>query len=92
MFIKLFLCRKLGILLQQTMEAATTCCCHRDPLGLLGLLLQELKLCTDDATKAPYSNPKGPSTQLSYTLKDSNLHTYYPKPEYLIIGSFGPLG
>ena len=38
------------------------------------------------------SYPKGPSTQLSYTLKNSNLHNYYPKPEYLIIGSFGPLG
>ena len=38
----------------------------------------------------PY--PKGPSTQLSYTLQNSNLHNYYPKPEYLIIGSFGPLG
>ena len=37
-------------------------------------------------------NPKGPSTQLLYTLKNSNLHNYYPKPEYLIIGSFGPLG
>ena len=36
--------------------------------------------------------PKGPSTQLSYPLKNSNLHNYYPKPEYLIIGSFGPLG
>ena len=36
--------------------------------------------------------PKGPSTQLSYTLKTSNLHNYYPKPKYLIIGSFGPLG
>ena len=34
--------------------------------------------------------PKGPSTQLSYTLKNSNLHNYYPKPEYPIIGSFGP--
>ena len=40
----------------------------------------------------PYSSPKGPSAQLSYTLKNSNLHNYYPKPEYLIIGSFGPLG
>ena len=38
------------------------------------------------------SNPKGPSTQFSYTLKNSNLHNYYPKPEYPIIGSFGPLG
>ena len=38
------------------------------------------------------ANPKGPSTQLSYNLKNSNLHNYYPKPEYLIIGSFGPLG
>ena len=38
----------------------------------------------------PY--PKGPSTQLSYTLKNSNLHNYYPKSEYLIIVSFGPLG
>ena len=37
-------------------------------------------------------NPKGPSTQLSYTLKTSNLHNYSPKPEYLTIGSFGPLG
>ena len=37
-------------------------------------------------------NPKGPSTQLSCTLKNSNLHNYYPKPEYLIIVSFGPLG
>ena len=36
--------------------------------------------------------PKGPSTQLSNTLKNSNLHNYYPKPEYLIIVSFGPLG
>ena len=35
--------------------------------------------------------PEGPSTQLSYTLKNSNLHNYYPKPEYLIIGSSGPL-
>ena len=34
--------------------------------------------------------PKGPSAQLSYTLQDSNPHTYYPKPKYLI-GSFGPL-
>ena len=24
--------------------------------------------------------------------KNSNLHNYFPKPEYLIIGSFGPLG
>ena len=29
--------------------------------------------------------PKGPSTQLSYTLKNSILHNYYPKPEYLIM-------
>ena len=36
--------------------------------------------------------PKGPSTQLSYTLPNSNLHNYYPKPKYLIMGSFGPLG
>ena len=36
--------------------------------------------------------PKGPNNQLSYILKSSNLHNYYPKPEYLIIGSFGPLG
>ena len=39
-----------------------------------------------------YYSPKGPSTQLSYTLKNSILHNYYPKTEYLIIGSFGPLG
>ena len=37
-------------------------------------------------------NPKGPSTQLSYTLKNSNLHNHYRKPKYLIIGSLGPLG
>ena len=37
-------------------------------------------------------SPKRPSTQLSYALKSSNLHNYYPKPEYLIIVSFGPLG
>ena len=37
-------------------------------------------------------NPKGPSTQLSYTLETSNLHNYCPKPKYLIIGSFEPLG
>ena len=36
--------------------------------------------------------PKSPSTQVSYTLKNSYLHNYYPKPEYLIIGSCGPLG
>ena len=36
--------------------------------------------------------PKGPSTLLSYTLQNPNLHNYYPKTEYLIIGSFGPLG
>ena len=40
----------------------------------------------------PRTFPKGPSTQLSYTLKNSNLHNYYLKPEYLIIGTFGPLG
>ena len=40
--------------------------------------------------RAPY--PKGPSTQQSYTLQNPNLHNYYPKTEYLIIGSFGPLG
>ena len=34
--------------------------------------------------------PKGPSTELSYTLQNTNLHNYYPKTEYLIIGSFGP--
>ena len=28
----------------------------------------------------------------AYTLKNSNLHNYDPKPEYLIIVSFGPLG
>ena len=27
-----------------------------------------------------------------YTLQNPNLHNYYLKPEYLIIGSFGPLG
>ena len=37
-------------------------------------------------------NPKGPSTKLSYILKSSNLHNYYPKPKYLITGSFGSLG
>ena len=39
-----------------------------------------------------WSIPKGPGTQLSYTLKNSNLRNYCPKPEYLIVGSFGPLG
>ena len=29
---------------------------------------------------------------LSYTLQNSNLHNYYPKPKCLIIGSFGLLG
>ena len=38
------------------------------------------------------SNPKGPSTQDSNTVQNPNLHNYYPKTEYLIIGSFGPLG
>ena len=38
------------------------------------------------------SYPKGPVTYLSYTLQNSNLHNYYPKLKYLIIGSFGPLG
>ena len=28
----------------------------------------------------------------SYTLQNPNLHNYYPKTEYLIIRSFGPLG
>ena len=28
----------------------------------------------------------------SYSLQDPNLQNYHPKPEYLIIGSFGPLG
>ena len=28
----------------------------------------------------------------SYTLQNPNLYNYYPKTEYLIIGSFGPLG
>ena len=28
----------------------------------------------------------------SPTLQNINLHNYYPKPKYLIIGSFGPLG
>ena len=27
-----------------------------------------------------------------HILQNSNLHNYYPKPQYLIIGSFGPLG
>ena len=36
--------------------------------------------------------PKGPSTYQSYTLLNLELHNYYPKPKYLIIGSFGPLG
>ena len=29
---------------------------------------------------------------LLYTLLNIELHNYYPKPEYLITGSFGPLG
>ena len=37
----------------------------------------------------PIHNPQGPST---YTLQNCNLHNYYPKPKYLITGSFGPLG
>ena len=51
-----------------------------------------LTLCLAAAGFLLRLNPKGPSTQLSCTLKNSNLHNYYPKPEYLIIGSFGPLG
>ena len=39
-----------------------------------------------------FLNPKGPSTYQSYTLLNIELHNYYPKPKYLIIGSFGPLG
>ena len=35
---------------------------------------------------------QGLGFQESYTLPNSNLHNYYPKPKYLIIGSFGPLG
>ena len=34
---------------------------------------------------------KLPSTYLSFALQNSNLHNYYPKPKYLIIGSCGPL-
>ena len=37
-------------------------------------------------------NPKGPSTYESYILLNIELLNYYPKPKYLIIGSFGPLG
>ena len=52
----------------------------------------ELHRLSSAGNSNPRTFPKGPSTQLSYTLKNSNLHNYYPKPEYLIIGTFGPLG
>ena len=29
---------------------------------------------------------------VSYTIRTTNLHNYYPQLEYLILGSFGPLG
>ena len=35
---------------------------------------------------------KAPFLHESYTLQNSNLRNCYPKPEYLIIGSFGLLG
>ena len=54
-----------------------------------GFLFKDPQGCRNQRNN-PY--PKGPSTQLSHTLKNSNLHNYYPKPEYLIFVSFGPLG
>ena len=68
------------------------------PLGVSGLGCQDLaglglgRVFGLPHRRKPVRYPKGPSTQQSYTLQNPNLHNYYPKPTYLIIGSSGPFG
>ena len=39
-----------------------------------------------------YPQPSGSKYPIIIYSPNCNLHNYYPKPKYLITGSFGPLG